>query len=539
MRSTFFGLEIAKRGVLSQQIGLQVTGHNIANANTEGYSRQRVDLQATIPYAYPGTNKSLEAGQMGTGVTVKDIGRVREQFLDAQYRNENQTMGEWSVRNDAIKKLEAIINEPSQTGLSSVLTKFFNSWDTLSKDPDSTNLTARAVLRQSGIELAETINYTAKTLSDLTNDLTGNISIKVQEANSYITQISDLNRQIKLVENVGDKPNDLLDQRDLLVDKLSKIIDVKVTQAGSFYSLQSGGRTVLDANNAAAPITVTNPATGALDVTPAGGELKGLIASLGVAGQYQTYLDGMVNGLVNGKFKVAIPSDYSLAGAATMPFDVTLPNGATYVKGSATMPPGNVVPAGSLITFNGINDLHQFGYGLQDPAQKAPPFFKTSDGTATFTAANIRVNDPILQDVKNIGASLRTYQDTSGVKHVVQGNGDLALMMGQVRSVSVDFAGASPTKQLVLSVGTTDEYFRAMTGQLGVQGQQSDRMVKNQEKLLNQIDNFRQSVSGVSVDEEMTNMIKFQHAYNASARVVTAVDQMLDTIIHSMGLVGR
>ncbi|MGZ4107218.1 MAG: FlgK family flagellar hook-associated protein, partial [Tumebacillaceae bacterium] len=147
MTSTFMGLEIGKRGLFATQSGLNTVGHNITNANTPGYSRQRVNFDATPAMYYPGINNPMGGGQIGTGVVAGSIERVRDQFLDTQYRNENKGAGEWEVRQDAVSKLEAIFNEPSDTGLSKVLNNFYTAWQALGRDPE--NLPARSVVKQS------------------------------------------------------------------------------------------------------------------------------------------------------------------------------------------------------------------------------------------------------------------------------------------------------------------------------------------------------------------------------------------------------
>ena len=176
MRSTFHGLETAKRSLFTQQAALSTTGHNIANANTVGYSRQVVNITASRPIEASGLMSSNAPGQLGTGVEFTSITRMREKFLDDQYRNENKSYGNWTIQAGTMDKLEAIINEPSDTGIRKVLDNFWKSWSDLAKDPD--NVTGRKIVKENAMALSNAFNFTNKQLQDLQNDLSSNIEVK-------------------------------------------------------------------------------------------------------------------------------------------------------------------------------------------------------------------------------------------------------------------------------------------------------------------------------------------------------------------------
>ncbi|MFC4768255.1 flagellar hook-associated protein FlgK [Effusibacillus consociatus] len=528
MRSTFHGLEVAKRGLYAQQTALNTTSHNVANANTPGYSRQVVDMVHFPPLQYPAMSRGTEPGQLGQGVDVDQIKRIRDQFLDAQFRNENRSLGEWEIKRQTLDKIEAAINEPSENGLANVINRFFNSWHDLSASPES--ITARKVVKQTAIEMVEAVQHISKQLSDLDSDLKDSIGIKVNEVNSTLNQVKDLNHQIKVIESLGDNANDLRDRRDQLVDALSKIVDVKVTEASGQYTLTVGGQTVIQGD--AAPVLLTfDSGTGAVTPGITGGEIKGLIESRTTyVKTYQGQLDALVNGLVQGEVQSKLPNDYVFdASTATMPFDAVLPDGTTLAKG-APVPANKTLPKGTLITLDGLNGIHEFGYTAHNPAKNAPPFFVTTDGSSTFTAANIKLNDLIVNDEQYISTS--NVLDANG--KALKGNGDIALMIGELVNRDVDFSGSGFTA--VVSNGTIEDYFQSMIGEFGVQSRQAKRMETNQGAMVDQIDNQRKSVTDVSIDEEMANMIKFQQAYNASARIVTMIDSILDRVINGMGL---
>ena len=532
MTSTFHGLEVMKRGLFAQQAGLNTVGQNIANANTPGYSRQRVNFATTPALEYPNLGKSTEAGQLGQGVFAQSIERVREEFLDAQYRNENKTSGEWQIRQDSLDKIQVIFNEPSNTGLSTVLNNFFLAWQKLGGNPDNLDA-ARSLVQQSSVDLANTLNLMDSKLSQLDGDITDNIGSKVNEYNNMTAQITSLNQQITTLEVLGDKANDLRDSRDYLVDQLSKIADVTANESNGVYTVSVGGTVVVNGANPPVPMTY-DAATNTTNPPASSGELAGMMASRSEYIQvYRDQLNSMVNGLVNGKMQVQLPSDYTFeTGTTTLPFDVQLADGTTMKKGDP-VPASGMLPQGALVTFQGINGLHSFGYTSQIPATKAGNLFATKDGSTTFTAANIRVDQAILDDIRNLATSTTKY--TSGtIDKPKPGNGEIAWMIGEAANSTIDFKDGLPPNGAILTKGTVNGYMRAIVAQMGLQSQTADNQVKNQDALLQQVDMRRQSVSGVSIDEEMANMVKYQQSYQAAARMITTMDGLLDTVINRM-----
>lgn len=523
MRSTFHGLETAKRALFAQQTALYTTGHNISNANTKGYSRQTVDLVASRPMEAYGVTRSNTPGQIGTGVEFDSITRIREKFLDDQYRNENKSLGEWSVRKDTLDKLEAIVNEPSDTGLRSVMDQFWSSWQDLSREPD--NLTARAVVKQRAIALADTFNYTAQKLADLQGDLTSNIDENLTKANTIIKQLGDLNGEITRIEGLGDNANDLRDQRDVLVDDLSKLTNVAVAEkSNGTYTVTVGSVTVVDGLQTT-ELNTSNLDSGDIN----SGELYGMkISRDQYVNDYAAQLNSMADALANGDMTVTLKKGHIIPEGVTIP-------------GAQTDPNTRELLADTDVTVKGINGLHKLGYTLQDPATAGGDFF-VSAGGGTMTAASMKVNPDIVKDGNLIAASTRTERVQQGnppttVEKVIRGNGDLSLAIAQMKDRNVQFNNISGSP--ILQNGSFGQFFRGVVGQLGVQSEEAGRQASNQEVLVNQVDSRRQSVSGVSLDEEMANMIKFQHAYNAAARSMTVMDEMLDKVINGMGVVGR
>ncbi|NRF93649.1 flagellar hook-associated protein FlgK [Paenibacillus frigoriresistens] len=484
MRSTFTGIEIAKRSLFTQQAALQVTGHNVANSNTVGYSRQTINMVAAAPLEALSLTRSTIPGQMGQGVEFDQVKRLREGFLDDQYHNENKSLGEWSVQQDTLEKLEKIINEPSDNGIRQVIQNFWDSWQDLSKEPD--NLTARAVVKERALGLTEAFNQTSQKLKDLSGDITDSIRVKLTQANSSLAQIANLNDEIFRIEGLGNNANDLRDQRDLLVDNISKTVNISVKEDSSGYTISMGSTNLVEGKNVTSTLDPTSVAASLTSGDLTSGEIYGLLISRDkrITG-YQDQMDSMVQAL-------------------------------------ATQ----------------VNTIHKSGYTMEYPVKNGQDFFVMKSGATALDSSSITVNQNIVDDVQKIAASGRTYTDASGNVKVVQGNNDVALQLAGVRNSTINFDPAN-TGKTVLATGTFDDFFRAVVGQLGVQTQEATRQADNQKALVDQVDSRRQSVSGVSMDEEMANMIKFQQSYNAAARVLTTFDETLDKVINSMGLVGR
>lgn len=526
MRSTFSGLEIAKRSLFSQQTALNTTGHNIANANTTGYTRQVVNLVAAKPLEAVGMTSSTTPGQIGQSVEFDSITRIREQFLDHQYYNENKNYGSWTVRQDTLEKLEAIFNEPSDTGVRQVIENFWGAWQTLSKEPE--NLTARAALKESALAMTDAFNHTSQQLTDLSTDLTENIAVKARQVNSSLSQIASLNNEIFRIEGLGNDANDLRDQRDVLVDELSKMINISVSETDSGYTVRMGSTELV--NGSAVRTTVDSDvlktALDSGDLTS--GEVHGLFVSRDqYLTSYQFQLNAMVKSLVQGDVSVTLPKGTVLPEGTQF--------GGTTYTGTIEQ---RTLTADVTGTVKGMNGLHQLGYTLDNPPKSGVPFFTLASGSTEFSASSVRVNPDILNKVSTIATSSRVELAADGTVKVIKGNNDIGLALADLRTKKFSFDPSSNGTP-ILTNGTFDEFFRAVVGQLGVQTQEATRQASNQQVLVDQIDGRRQSVSGVSLDEEMSNMMKYQHAYNAAARAMTMYDEMLDKIINGMGTVGR
>ncbi|MCG7407990.1 flagellar hook-associated protein FlgK [Paenibacillus sp. ACRRX] len=522
MRSTFHTLEIGKRGIVAQQLSIATTGHNITNANTPGYSRQVARLVAARPIDYPGIhNNSKLPNQMGMGVEVESITRIRDYLMDIEYRNQNTVQSTWKVQQETLGNIEGIFNEPSENSLATSISEFWNSWQLLSKNPGNSDLSSRTVVQQKAIALTETFGHISSQLKVLDSNLTERINVKISEGNNYVGQISELTQMIKRIEGLGDNANDLRDKRDLLVDQLSGLGNVQVFETDTDYQVTFGGTMVVD-NMDSTNITLGD--VGALT----NGEIKGYIDSRDIhVANYRQQLNVIANTIANGPVEVTLPA------GTILPPGVSIPN--------AVVDPANSrkLLNDTKYTVNGLNGLHKLGYNLQEPAQSGLDFFVASDGSGTITAENIRINQAIKDDVKNIGASMRTESKTlangTTTEVALQGNGDMALLIASLNEKVYSFTQPGS----ITNSATIGGYLQSVVANLGTDADHATKMLENSTLLTSHADNLRQSVSSVSLDEEMSNLIKFQQSYSASARIVTTIDEMLDKLINGTGVVGR
>ncbi|MEC0234299.1 flagellar hook-associated protein FlgK [Paenibacillus kribbensis] len=525
MVSTFHAIETAKRSLNTQTAALNTTGHNISNANTAGYSRQVVSMKATDSMEAYGLNRSVVRGQMGTGVEFTAIERVRQTFLDDQYRNENSSLGGWDIRYDTLNKLEAIMNEPSDTGMRKVMDNFWNAWSDLSQDPQ--DVTNRKIVKETTLALTDALNQTSKQLDALDSDLTNNITLKTTEMNALLQSVADLNGNIAKLESLGDNPNDLRDQRDYAIDKLSKLANVQVTQLDDGYQVTVAGQVAV-AGTVVTPLTADGLQAAFTGGTLTGGEVYGMVLSRDrYVADYKNQMNQLANTLANGNIEVTLPKGTVLPEGTVLN---TGPNNTAVTYSNANN--NRTLTSDLKVTVQGINGLHQLGYTISGTTPtKGDAFFTSKDGAA-ITAGNITLNPDIQSDPNKIATSLRVEGTGTTDEKVILGNNALAMAMANLKNVKFDFGAAlsSPT--------SVDDYFSSIAGQLGVQTQEAERQSKNAQLLTEQVDLNRQSVSGVSLDEEMSNLIKFQHAYSAASRFMTTFDQLLDKLINSTGRVG-
>lgn len=511
MSSTFFGLEVSRRALASQQAALNTTGHNIANSNTPGYSRQVANLTATLPYTISSSGKAMS---LGSGVSLDGINRARDTFVDRQFRGETTKQQYWAGRQDSLQKIEGTLNEPSENSLHSDMDKFWNAWSDLSKNPE--NMGARSVIRERALTLTESFHNIAQQVSDMREHLDSNVRVQVHQINSYGEQIKDLNDQIKRAEVAGDNPNDLRDKRDVLVDDLSEIVSVRVveTRDPAFTDRSvSSFKVIIGNENSAENNTLVNDSTLRLLEDPPPQEvISGYNSSLVVWRDDPNPV----------KKEVDLGNKSGLLAANIEVRDIDLPK----VRAQFDILAQGIASA--------VNAAHKLGQGLTAEAGVGINFFTDGAGSSEITASNIALNFEIEEDLNRIATGTIP---TDGTTTVTVGDSSIAQAISSLSS------GWDGMKSLLgadyeppISGASFGDFYGSNVAQIGVNVQQADRMKAGQDVLVIHLLNQRESISGVSLDEEMTNLVRFQKSYSAAARMVTMMDDMLDTIVNRMGM---
>lgn len=278
-------LNTAKSGMNVSQVAIQTTSHNISNINTPGYSRQKVNQTASSPYSNPGMNSSFSAGQMGTGAQINDVTRIRNSFYDYQFRSESHEYGNTSIKYDYFKNIESIFNEPSDSAISSSLNSFFNSWNELSKDPE--NAGVKGVVVENAKYLSNSINNAFGKLESLEESLKSQQDYIMDEINSMLSQIEELDKNIKVVQGTGKSPNDMMDQRDSLLDDLSFKLNI------TDKDMQNTLKEVYDKNG---KVTLEDLENSGVKIS---GELEGTTSMLNEIEGYKESLTTLSNTIID------------------------------------------------------------------------------------------------------------------------------------------------------------------------------------------------------------------------------------------------
>ncbi|MGL4773759.1 MAG: flagellar hook-associated protein FlgK [Clostridium sp.] len=601
MSGLFSTFNVAKRGIGVSQYNIDVTSHNINNANTPGYSRQRAKIVTSRPQSVPGG-----VGQLGTGAQVQAIERIRDSHLDYQIRNETSTIGKYDVKNKFLYEVETIFNEPSDTGISTLLGKFFDSFQELSKQPNSSN--ARTVVAQQAAALCDALNATATQLEKLKTNTQDMLRADVKDMNSLLDQISQLNKEIASVESSGQAPNDLLDRRDMLLDELSYKFNIQIDnkQFGTI-EVKPGDPMGMKVNN-----LVTQDGSeemrfsyiSSIEEDPSDPNLHIITyykngdmesdknkQTIKVAGLTPTQVNDLQANRIlwaNSNGQAVKPDGYPIKDG-----DIIHAQELMMLTPTTGTVAGNVAVQKDIQSYMdqldriamsmawSVNAIHS---GMPDsinpggqPDKDYMPFFVNKDisqyngsnqlrnldetlfAEDKISAKNISINMEILEDPMKIKTKTNDCNYAYTTENTVDGEGDgaRALAIAQLRDslLMVQNFGVTITSRsdmFDLSKGGTtlsnngmkiensnsgikiDGYFKDTIDRLGVQAQEAKRMVENQENLLGNLESTKDSISGVSLDEEMANLIQFQHAYNANAKLISTIDELLDVIVNGL-----
>ena len=457
-------------GLNAAKAGIATAGHNITNANTEGYSRQRVVTESESPQgAYHGNTI------VGSGARVARVERVNDEYLDKQIRNSFKEVSYHEEKDLALKQLEEIFNEASGEGLNRLVAKFFNDFRRLSQEPE--NAALRESVRESSIAVTQDFHRLAKELKSVREHIDSRIDASTQEVNSLLQEIAGLNQTIRTHENSGASPNGLLDQRDTALKKLGSYMNI------STHKDKSGNLNV-DLKGGGPLISSVFP------------------TQLSVA---RTDLDS------NGKASNSL--DIYSSGSTPVQITHTLKGGRlgalVEVRDQIL---SQVTDKLDLLAFQlttAVNEIHTQGYTLEGTTGVS--YFNSLD-TVERASEFIEVSAEISESSKNIAAAAIPG---------APGDNRMALAIANLQSSKIMDQGR---------IGV-DDWYNSMVSQVGIASAQNQFALNQEKDVLTQLNRMREHVSGVSIDEETAQLMQFQHAFDASAKVVQIADEMLKTII--------
>lgn len=469
------GIQIALNAVLTHSQAIEIIEHNVANASTAGYRRQAAVVSSAIPYpAYGiGLDHTIGAGQQGTGVLMERIQRFTSDYLDVRYRTAGGEASDWEARQEMLLRLESVMAETSDSGLIPVLDQFWSSWQRLASDPSNQSL--RTNLLSEASSLVTAIRSRRTEMTQMRVDTNQMLETQVGEINDLASQIAKLNGEIAHVQAVNEQPNDMLDQRDRLLDRLSEI-------AGAVSFVQPNGEVVVNING---HVLVTGRDAVQLNVEVDPASPDRLYRVMWADGQVMAPASGEMKGLLSVRDQTIVSQINGLDQFTA-----------------------------ALITQ--VNTLHTDPNGQDLNGNVGGVFFTGTN------ASDIEVSAVLTEDLIVAGGS-----DAGGTSY----DNYIADQIANLKTTRVPVGGSSNQ--------TLNEFYNTEVTRLATETSRAVEYSKHKSLLFRSLEEQRESLTGVSLDEEAANLAKYQKAYQAAARVMNAYDELLDRVINGMGLVGR
>jgi flagellar hook-associated protein 1 FlgK len=604
---------------------MNTIGHNLSNASVEGYSRQRVELKATDPLSMPGLSREETPGQLGQGVDIQSIVRIRDGLLEERIVSQANRQGYWESRDKYVLMLEQVYNEPGEHSVRNLLDKFWESWQELSLNPSET--AHRKAVLERGVSLMDGIHNRYANLQVIRGMAETEVQALVERTNAILDEIAGLSGQIVRVKAMGDNPNDLLDRRDLLVKELSGIIDITVdSRDKDEFTIHTGGIHLLQGGVANKLTLEIDPGNDGLsrvvwrrngeEAVFRGGSLAGLLElrdgdireeiqrldlmtvnladlvnevherGYGLSGETGTQFfveypfvnnrlgnydrngDGAFDSTyifrISGGNRLSPQEQIGIAGTMTLPakrgsaaIDYyptdTVQDLVNRINNSGSEVVARLAVDGRLslkatpaedianpdFVIRSLEDSGEFLVGYAGILNQSGPegayrwdqadaVLSLRDGEAEYAVSPlshpsgwIEVNQALIRNPSAIAAGFGENGRPANA-----GDGSAALAIASIRNTTV----------MIGSSRSFDEYFADAVAEVGLKGETAARALETENLIMKDLEDTRQAISGVNIDEELAQMIKFQHGYSAASRFISEVTKMLDTIINRMGV---
>lgn len=623
MANSFAGIEIGKRSLMAHSTQIQTAGHNISNADTEGYSRQRVIVKSFEPIYRPDLERAMVPGQIGQGCDVESINRIKDELLESRIVEQKNVESYWETRDKYYSMIESVYNEPNDVSVRTNMDKFWQGWQELSTYPESDAARLAVVVR--GQTLTNSIQQQYKSLRGIGDQINGDIEAVVKQVNDLSRQIASVNGEIVRSKGLGDNPNDLMDRRDLLVEKLSSLINVTVTQKDpDEFMVHTDGQIIVQGSLARQIETVgqlDNNGYGKLmwsdtklDAEFHGGTLGSLVElrDKDIRTEIQSLNTMALNfaDLVNDVHRNAIGKNNTTGLDFFVQHDfVENVNGnydrngdgvedTSYIfrmTGTNALKMQEQIGLSGTMTINGASGNIDVAYFSTDTVEDVINRINDSNGEVkayldrnsclvlkATSSKGMENPDFVIRHVEDSGMFLTGYSGIlqgSGADNAYDFNRANAvdvlagaqfavspvlnpsayievngLIQNDVSSVAaafknsqgfaepsdgraaVEMAAIRNTKIMIGSQRTFDDYFADTITNVGLKGEQAQNQLATQNKIMGDLRDLRDSISGVNIDEELADIIKFQHGYNVAAKFISVQDELLDTLINRLGV---
>lgn len=623
MANSFAGIEIGKRSLMAHSTQIQTAGHNISNADTEGYSRQRVIVKSFEPIYRPDLERAMVPGQIGQGCDVESINRIKDELLESRIVEQKNVESYWETRDKYYSMIESVYNEPNDVSVRTNMDKFWQGWQELSTYPESDAARLAVVVR--GQTLTNSIQQQYKSLRGIGDQINGDIEAVVKQVNDLSRQIASVNGEIVRSKGLGDNPNDLMDRRDLLVEKLSSLINVTVTQKDpDEFMVHTDGQIIVQGSLARQIETVgqlDNNGYGKLmwsdtklDAEFHGGTLGALVElrDKDIRTEIQSLNTMALNfaDLVNDVHRNAIGKNNTTGLDFFVQHNfVENVNGnydrngdgvedTSYIfrmTGTNALKMQEQIGLSGTMTINGASGNIDVAYFSTDTVEDVINRINDSNGEVkayldrnsclvlkATSSKGMENPDFVIRHVEDSGMFLTGYSGIlqgSGADNAYDFNRANAvdvlagaqfsvspvlnpsayievngLIQNDVSSVAaafknsqgfaepsdgraaVEMAAIRNTKIMIGSQRTFDDYFADTITNVGLKGEQAQNQLATQNKIMGDLRDLRDSISGVNIDEELADIIKFQHGYNVAAKFISVQDELLDTLINRLGV---
>lgn len=514
MSGLFGTLGTATSGITANQVALQTTAHNIANTNTDGYSRQRVHMTTKPPYVIAGT------GTIGTGVNVTGVERVVDDFVRSQIREANSKYTYNTQKSDTLGQLEDILHEPSDDGVIKSLNTLTDSWQKLAENPELG--TSKTLVVENANSFADSIHQMATQINQLHKDSISNLQKSVLDFNEKIDQLADINKKVFTLTSRGETPNDLLDQRDTLLKDISGLVNIN-TEFDEYgrTTLSVDGQTILDFKNEThntLSVVVGTDANGNALVSDRGDSSQANVA-LGRQAEVGTVMLTKKDDAGNATYSEIKTSEGDMGG---------------YQESAKEI----------LEHMDELNDFiakigKVINMVMTGGKDKLDGFFTLGKDSSRY-ALDFKVNDAIAKDPSKIPAG----KALDGTGNAGDGSRALAVSWAMktkfktpVSNADLDTYNESTMKFNESQDGQTfAETFNNIVTKNGISKQKADNMAAAQKVVLNNLENKNESMSGVNINEEISDVIKFQQGFQANTRVLSVIAEMLDTLVNKTGV---